>query len=193
MAVQYHAMMSVDEYLELDRNSSDVHYEYLDGQVWMLASGTPDHAYIAANVIATMHSLLADSPCRIYTSDVQVYLSKTRYVHPDITVSCDKQDHKRGDMLHAPRVVVEVLSPTTETQDRGRKLWYYRACPSIQEYMLVNTQQPLIELFRRERGDLWTYRTFELEDDVVLASLDIRFAVSKIYGNIEWTQENDEL
>ncbi len=193
MAVPYHSIMNVEEYLELDRNSPDVHYEYLDGQVWMLAGGTPDHAYIAANLIATMHSLLSGSSCRIYTSDVQVYLSKTRYVHPDITVSCDQQDHKRGDMLHTPRVVVEVLSPTTETQDRGRKLWYYRSCPSIQEYVLVNTQQPLIELFRRERGDLWTYRTFELDDDVVLASLDIRFAVSKVYGNIEWTQENGEL
>jgi Uma2 family endonuclease len=81
-------------------------------------------------------------------------------------------------------VVFEVLSSSTETIDRGKKLNYYRACPTIKEYVLVNTREPLVELYRREKHPLWTYRTFEEEDELMLTSVNIALSVRTIYRNV---------
>lgn len=184
MALPHHPMISVEEYLQLDRNSVETRYEYSDGYVRMLAGGTPDHAKISANVIIALGGLLPGNSCSVYTSDVQVRLSQTRFVYPDVTVSCDERDQEQGEMIQYPLLIVEVLSPSTEAYDRGRKFTYYQQCPTIQEYVLVDTQRQWVEVFRREKNNLWTYRAFEPGDDVELASLDIHFPIAKIYKNV---------
>ena len=184
MALPSHPSMSVEDYLALDRNSTETRYEYIDGYVRMLAGGTLNHATIATNVIITLGNLLRGSPCRVFTSDARVRLSEQRYVYPDVTVSCEAQDRGQVDMVQSPRLVVEVLSPGTEAYDRGRKLAYYHACPTIQEYMLIDSQQQGIELYRRERQNLWTYHMFAPEEFVELKSIGVRFAVSVIYENV---------
>ncbi len=181
--------MSVEEYLQLDQGSSEIRYEYIDGHVRMLTGGTPDHAKISANIIGVLYALLEDRSCSVYTSDVRVYLSETRYVYPDVSVSCERQDQERGDMLYAPCLIVEVLSPGTEAYDRGRKLAYYRECPSIQEYMLVDSQLQYIEVFRRGKNKLWTYHAFSPGEDVELAALGISFPLAKIYRNVSFSED----
>jgi Uma2 family endonuclease len=190
MAVPYRPMMSVEDYLELDRTSTEVRYEYIDGYVRMLAGGTPNHAKISANIIGVLYGLLEGHPCSVYTSDVKVCLSPTRYVYPDVAVSCDGGDAEQEEMIHAPCLVVEVLSPSTEANDRRRKLAAYRACLSVQEYLLVDADYPSVELFRRGKNELWIYRAFELGDDVELASLGISFPVAKIYRNVIFPSES---
>lgn len=176
--------MSIEEYLDLDRRSSETRYEYIDGYVRMLASGTPDHAKIAANVIGVLYGVLEGSTCGVYTSDVRVCLSETRYVYPDIAVSCDARDQEQEEMIQYPCLIVEVLSPSTEAYDRGRKLAYYRQCPSIREYVLVDSQRQTVEVFRREKNTFWTYHAFGSGDEVELASLGVRFPLVKLYRNV---------
>ena len=190
MALPNHPLMSVEEYLELGRKS-EVRYEYIDGHVWMLADGSLDHSTIQANIIGLLKNLLRGGPCRVFTSDARVQLSATRYVFPDVSVSCDSLDRGRADIVHFPRLVVEVLSPSTEARDRGRKLSYYRQCESVQEYVLINSMFPLVEMYRRERNTLWTYRTFELEQDVELTSLGVRFPVASVYEDVVFSPEDD--
>ena len=146
----------------------------------MLAGGSPDHSIIIANLTATIKGPLRGSQCRVYNSDVQLQLSKTRYVYPDITVSCDQRDQNQKETIHYPRVIVEVLSPTTEATDRGKKATYSRACPSIQEYMMVDSQEVLVEVHRRE-GERWTINTFETGDTIMLESLGIQFPIEEAY------------
>ena len=136
MALSHDTTMSVEEYLQLDRSSIEARYEYIDGYVTMLAGGTLDHATIGANIISILRRSLRGSPCRVFTSDARVRLSKTRFVYPDATVSCDEQDRGQNDNVQSPRLVVEVLSPSTEGYDRGRKFGFYRECPTIQEYLI---------------------------------------------------------
>ena len=131
------SIMSVEDNLRLDQGSSETRYEYIDGHVRMLAGGTPDHAKISANIIGVLYGLLEGRSCSVYTSDVRVCLSETRYVYPDMPVSCERQDQEREDMLYAPCLVVEVLSPSTEAYDRGRKLAYYRECPSVRSSLPI--------------------------------------------------------
>lgn len=185
MATQpHHPSMSIEEYLDLDRRSSETRYEYIDGYVRMLAGGTPDHAKIAANVIGVLYGVLEGSTCGVYTSDVRVCLSETRYVYPDIAVSCDARDQEQEEMIQYPCLIVEVLSPSTEAYDRGRKLAYYRQCPSIREYVLVDSQRQTVEVFRREKNTFWTYHAFGPGDEVELASLSVRFPLVKLYRNV---------
>jgi Uma2 family endonuclease len=189
MALPNRSMLSVEEYLQLDEDSYETRYEYIDGHLRMLAGGTPNHAQIGANIITVLNNLLSENPCRIYTSDVRVQLSESRYVYPDVAVSCDKRERGDSNMLQYPRLVVEVLSPDTEAYDRGEKLTYYRECPTIQEYMLVNTQRFFIEIFRRETSNLWTYHAFGPYEEVALASLDVHFPVAQVYRNVELPSE----
>jgi Uma2 family endonuclease len=192
-ALPRRSTMSVEEYLQLDRSSIDTRYEYIDGHVIMMAGGTLDHATISANIISVLRNLLRGSPCRVFTTDARVRLSETRYVYPDVSVSCDPQDRGRVDIVQSPRLVVEVLSPSTEATDRGRKLAYYRQCPTVQEYMLINYQYPSVELYRREKNTLWTYHVFEVDDDIELASLGVRFPVTAVYEDVVFPpEENDD-
>ena len=180
MAQRKYPVMDVEDYLILNRSSKSTRYEYLDGELRMLAGGSPDHSIIIANLTATIKGPLKGSQCRVYNSDVQLQLSAKRYVFPDITVSCDQRDRNQKETIRYPCVVVEVLSPTTEATDRGRKATYYRACPTIQQYMMVDSEEVLVEVHRRE-GERWTINTFEPGDTIILESLSVQFPIEEAY------------
>jgi Uma2 family endonuclease len=177
-------MMSVENYLKLDRTSVEVRYEYVDGYVYMLAGGTADHSTMSINLTSLLHSLLRSSPCRVYNSDLKVRLSQRRFVYPDASVSCDQRDRGSIDIVQFPRLIVEVLSSNTEAYDRGRKFAYYRACSTVQEYVLVDTQQQAVEVYRRQAGPLWTLHPFGSGDQVELASLSLSFPIEALHENI---------
>lgn len=193
MALPHHRSMSVEDYLQLDRSSIEIRYEYIDGYVTMLAGGTLDHATIGANIISILRRLLRGSPCRVFTSDARVRLSRTRYVYPDASVSCDEQDRGQSDIVQSPRLVVEVLSPSTEGYDRGRKFGYYRECSTIQEYLLIDAQRPMVEVYRREKHDLWILRAFRLDDEVELVNLSLNFPVSAVYEDVVFPPQDESI
>lgn len=145
-AVQH---MTVEEWRVLEAESHDAKHEYIDGQVYAMPGGSFNHARIGANVLRLLDDALGDGPCSAYNSDVAAQLSLSRYVYPDVTVTCADDDQGIGRQIGSPRVVVEVLSDTTEAYDRGRKFAFYRACPTVQEYMLVVTAYQEVEVYRR--------------------------------------------
>lgn len=185
-------VMSVQEYLEILQHNPDARYEFIDGQISMLAGGTTNHSLIAANMIRELGVRLRGGPCRVYTSDTLVQVSKNRYVFPDVVVSCDERDRRVSDMLHYPRLIVEVLSPGTERRDRGKKFSYYRACPTIQEYVLVEADEQVVEVYRRATENLWTLHFFEADDSVELASLKVSFPVAALYENVEFPEDTPD-
>ena len=192
MALPNRSPISVEEYLQLDRDSVETRYEYIDGHIRMLAGGTVNHAKISLNIARILYDLLRNGSCNVLNSDVRVRLSETRYVYPDVTVSCDGRDQGSADIILFPRLVVEILSPSTEDYDRGRKFTYYRACPTIQEYVLISSTYRAIEVFRRERNTLWTLQVFGPDDIVELTSLGIHFSVSAIYENVELPEDDNQ-
>ena len=177
------APMSVEEYLALDRSSQGVRYEYIDGFVTMLAGGTSNHSRISVNIINQLYMALEGKPCRVFNSDLKVRVSPTRYVYPDVFVSCDANDLERGDsdIIQHACVVIEVLSPTTEAYDRIKKFSYYRDCPTIQEIVLVSTQEIAVDLYRRANDKLWSLHLFRPGDTVDLRSIKVIMPVAAIY------------
>jgi Uma2 family endonuclease len=190
MASERAPTMSVKEYLALEEHNPDSRYEYLDGYVYMMSGGSANHAAISGNIYAILKGLLRGGPCRVYNSDMRVRVSEKRYFHPDVTVTCNPRDRGSADLIQSPRLVVEVLSPTTEARDRGRKLQCYLACPSIEEYVLVDSRSMRVEIYRKEQKR-WMYDAFQAGDEVELTCLDVRFTVAEAYEDVVFDKEEN--
>ncbi|GCE08923.1 Uma2 family endonuclease [Dictyobacter aurantiacus] len=178
--------MTAEQYLALDR-ASDTKYEYLDGEAVAMSGDSVNHSRLAGKLFFLLTRALGSSgPCITYNSDIRVLVAKRQYIYPDVTVSCDENDHRgEQDTIFSPRLVVEVISPSTEAIDRGRKLNWYRSHPSIQEYMLINTRVQMVEIFSRGKpGDPWTYQTYSAGETFQLACLDLSLAVDDIYAGL---------
>ncbi|HET8912685.1 MAG TPA: Uma2 family endonuclease [Ktedonobacteraceae bacterium] len=181
--LKWHAMR-VEDYLQLEKASTEARHEFLDGQLLMMSGGTIAHARIALNIAKLLDAAVGDSPCHVYTSDVRVQLSVERYVYPDVSVSCEASDHQDlADTIHSPRLIIEVLSPTTEAYDRGKKFICYQECATIQEYVLVNSRYQSVEVFRRNET-LWTYQRFEPHQEIELISLNLYIPFASIYERV---------
>jgi Uma2 family endonuclease len=179
MALPEYRWVSVEEYLAID-NASDVRFEYVHGQLRMLAGGSRNHSLIAHNLHGLLHDHLRGTSCAAYTSDMRVQVAKDRYYYPDVTVSCDENDE--DNVLHSPRVVFEVLSPSTETTDRTEKLEAYRELPSIEDYVLVSSERQAVEVHHRDRKqNYWITRIYSPGDTVKIESLDAEFLMDEIY------------
>ena len=116
----------------------------------------------------------------VYSSDARMQLAERQYFYPDLTVACSEQV---GSMLTDPVVVIEVLSPATEKRDRGAKFKAYKALPSLQEYVLVGSEYPAIEIHRRD-GNFWRQYHYREGDLVELTSLDVSFPFDEVYRRI---------
>lgn len=195
MAIQHNAhdeRVRLEEYFATLEKDPEHGYEYLDGRIYMMTGGSPDHAILGSNVNGILRELLKGHGCIVYNSDVYFQISEKYRVCPDVAVSCDSRDRGAQDVIRYPSLVVEVLSPATEARDRGEKSLQYRACPSIQEYLLINTQLPIIELFRREKHNFWTLYTLQLGDTVELTSLGVHFSVTDVYQDTSLLEQPKE-
>src|ERR1700730_740133 len=181
--------MSFEEYVALAEVDPEHAHEYLDARLYMMTGGSPDHAIIGSNLNGLLQAFLRGRRCIIYNSDVYVQLSELYRVCPDVTVSCDVRDRGAQEVIRYPCLVAEVLSPTTEARDRGQKSLQYRSCPSIQEYLLISSEFPLVEVFRREKQGFWSLYTLGLGDTIELSSLSLRFSVTDIYQNTSFLED----
>jgi Uma2 family endonuclease len=188
-----HSNVTIEEYLELDRNSSDVRYEFINGRIIMMAGESPQHSLIAANMTGILRQLLRESSCCVFNSDAKIALPTKNYVYADASVSCDPRDFADPEFIYRPCMIVEVLSPSTEALDRGEKFESYRECLSVQEYLMVNTSRQAIEVCRREKNNLWSFQTLKPGANVDLTSLGIHFAVADAYEKVVFPENNNPL
>jgi Uma2 family endonuclease len=149
--------MSYAEFIVFEEQSLTKH-EWLDGVVYDMSGGTIDHAGLSANVIGILRNQLKGKRCRVFSSDLAVRSIATRlYTYADITVACGSletdPDNKRA--VINPRVVIEVLSDSTEEYDRSGKFAHYKRIASLAEYVLVSQTEKCIEVFRRISADEW--------------------------------------
>lgn len=169
------------EYLALEEESSTRH-EYLAGEIYAMAGGTPDHAALAAAVIALLRGQLPPG-CRIFTSDLRVQVAATGLsTYPDVTVVCGRTQRAANDP-HAvvnPVLVAEVTSSSTEDYDRGEKLRHYQGLTSLREVLIVSHREPLLSLWRREPQG-WAEIRAARSETLELISLGARLAVDDVY------------
>jgi Uma2 family endonuclease len=180
-----HHRFTFEEYLRVEQDSG-IRHEFVGGNVFAMSGGTPEHAGITANITRLLGNALADRPCRVYSPDLRVRVQATGLgTYADVTVICgsielDPEDPKRHTALN-PKVLVEVLSPSTEDYDRGEKLGSYKRIPSLEEVMLVAHDRREVEVVRREADGSWSRHIAGEGDDVHLSSIGCRLPVTEIY------------
>lgn len=177
--------MSYVGYLAMERASAERH-EFLDGEVYALAGGSPEHGALAAAWIRELGVALAGRPCRVFTSHVRVRIQATGLTtYPDVSVVCGRleRDPEDPDAIVNPVLLVGVLSESSEAHDRGAKAAHYRRIPSLREYVLASQAEPLIEVHRRNAEGRFELFEARLEDPVHLASVEVTLSVRALYAN----------
>ena len=182
------------EYLAFE-DESEFKHEFVDGQVLAMTGASRNHNLISTNTSRVLGNHLVESPCEIYASDMRVHLDELKsYVYPDLSVVCGEPQFLEGafDTLVNPNVVIEVLSPSTEGRDRGRKSKLYRSIPSLQVYLLISQSDAHIERYTRD-GATWSLSDFDgLEAEVELPSIGCVLALSDVYRKVTFQPEADD-
>lgn len=181
-----------EEYLAAERESETKH-EYVNGEVYATAGASRAHNVIAVNIIRELSARLRRKPCEVYPSDMRLQVEETGlYTYPDVVVVCGgpRFADDRSDNLLNPKVIVEVLSDSTEANDRTWKWAHYRQLESLAEYVMVAQDRPHVEHYVRQAGGAWLFREYRgLEETLRFPSLGCRIALSEIYLRVEFLQE----
>ena len=181
--------LSVAEYLEGEKDAA-VRHEYVAGQAYAMAGASARHNRIAGNIFARLNDKLDGAECEPFISDMKVRVAPDLVYYPDVVVTCDPPG---GDpyVRTEPRLVVEVLSPSTERADRHEKLAAYKNCPSVREYALVSQERMLVELHRRV-GDGWqTELLTEPDERCAFDSVGLTLTLADIYRNVRFDEPTE--
>jgi Uma2 family endonuclease len=182
---------TLDEYIELDKNSEE-RLEYFDGEVVSMSGGSVSHNRIAINVITGLHSRSANRECAVFPADMRLTVPKAPpYRYADVVVVCGNPviEKIQGlDVLLNPTLLVEILSESTEAYDRGNKFLAYQSMESFMEYLLIAQDRPYVTHYLRQPEGHWLRSDIEgLEREVPLLTLGQGVPLREIYMNVEFT------
>jgi Uma2 family endonuclease len=181
--------LSFDDWLAIERTSTDQRCEYVAGEVFAMAGGSEEHNLIVANVVRELGNQLKGRPCRVYPSDMKVHIATAEVgAYPDVMVICGERDFHDGrrDVVTNPTLIVEVLSDSTEAYDRGDKFRYYRSLPSLQAYLLLSQDRIQAELFLRQSDGTWSLSTYqESSESIPLSVIEAELSLAEVYDKVE--------
>jgi Uma2 family endonuclease len=186
-ALQVHKI-SLEENLALDR-ASEARSEYHDGQIFPVVATSLVHGVLQLNAGRRLAERLDGTTCHAVGAAVRVRVSNSHYVYPDVLVYCGKPalTDEHNDTITNPKVIVEVLSPSTEDYDYGRKFILYRRLESFAEYLLVSQERPRVEVSQKLPDGSWVLTTYEgLEATVPVKSLEISIPMAELYNGVEF-------
>jgi Uma2 family endonuclease len=178
--------LSIEEYLEWEP-LQETRYEYAYGEVFAMTGGTIPHNDIAINLLTAIRPQVRTNKCRLNMADVKVQVNADGlYYYPDLVVSCDPRDLNARKLLQYPKLIVEVLSPSTEAKDRGEKFMDYRGLLTLEEYVLVDSEKISVECYRRGEGRMWLYTPYVAGDTLALESIQWEGAIALLYEEVQF-------
>ncbi|MFI5299659.1 MAG: Uma2 family endonuclease [Polyangiales bacterium] len=186
-AVSSVSRLSYDAYLALER-SSDLKHEFLDGEVWAMAGGTPPHSRVKTDLLAAVSFALRGKPCLEYDSDLKVRVEATRLTtYPDLTVICGPMQRSKIDPNAAtnPTLLVEVISPSTESWDTGAKFRHYGRIESLREILYIWPDDRAVQLRTRNDDGSWLMRDLKPGEPIVLGSIDVVLEQAQLFGRLD--------
>ncbi len=190
--VQHIPLMTVAEYLAWEAEQPFKH-EYINGDVYAMAGGTLPHNDIAVNLTSVLRNSLRGTGCKVRMSDAKVKVAANGpYFYPDVVVSCDESDRRATDAISYPKLIIEVLSPSTAAFDRGDKFRFYRRIPTLQEYVLIDAEKVGVDCYRKTSEGKWELTAYPEEESgeesLELVSLDFHCPLALIYEEVEFSQ-----
>ena len=188
MSTARNRLLSPQEYLAQERRA-DFRSEYYRGEMFTMAGASWEHTLIKDNLAGEARNQLKAGPCRVLTSDPRVKVNATGlYTYPDIVIVCEEPQFEDDvmDTLLNPRTLVAVLSDSTEKYDRGVKFGHHRQLPTVQEYVLVAQDRPLVERYVRQPDDTWLLTVFSgLSQTFAFAAVPVQIPLAEIYRGLE--------
>lgn len=186
-------IMTETEYIAFERDS-EIRHEYIQGEIVAMAGASQNHNRLAATMMFLVYGHLRGRGCEVYGGDMRVKIGTADIqTYPDLSVVCG-DIHFTDDVPPAmlnPNLIIEVLSPSTESYDRGKKFSTYRQLPSLQEYVLVSQDSAHIERFVRKNDDVWEFSdAVGLGATVILSSIDCPLALADVYENVTFEGES---
>ena len=197
MAANPERRYTLGEYLELDRTSEE-RLEFWDGEIFCMSGGSEWHYEIEGNIYASLKSRLSQRGCRVFTGNARVKVpSAPPYRYADVSALCGEaavfEEIGGADALVNPLLLVEVLSPSTETYDRVDKFTHYKSIPTLREYLLVEQRRPHVtRLFKQEDGTWVHTEVNDLESTLTLTSLGCELPLTEIYAGVSLDKTTDD-
>lgn len=183
--------ISPEEYLKIER-ASEIRHEYYNGEMFAMSGASRAHNVIAGNIFAEFRAQFRNRDCESYQSDMRVKVDcKGLYTYPDVVATCDSPtfEDEELDTLINPRVIVEVLSKSTEDYDRGTKFEMYRRIPSLRDYILVAQDRVHVEHFQRQESDRWILEDFNTREGMLLLdSIACELRVADVYTKVTFDE-----
>jgi Uma2 family endonuclease len=179
--------LTEEQYLEIERKA-EIKSEYFQGEMFAMAGARATHNLLVARLLGLMYVSLGTRSCRSFPSDMRVRTKSRLYTYPDALVLCDKPEYldERQDTLLNPGLIVEVLSPSTEAYDRGKKFDLYQSIDSLREYLLISTDRVHVDLYSRQPDGGWRRSSAEgMQGEMELRSIGVRLSLAELYRDIE--------
>lgn len=179
---------TVEEYLAFER-ASETRHEYFAGDIFAMSGASEQHILITGNTFSSLLVQLRKRPCKVYPIDMRVKVSAIKYTYPDVSVVCGEPrfTDDKFDTLTNPIVIIEVLSPSTENYDRGKKFQHYMTLETFQEYILVAQDEVSVEHYIRQTDGRWLYsRAQTLAAEIKLPSIGCTLLLADIYDKVSF-------
>ena len=188
---KYYPKMSPSEFLEWERKQEYKH-EYINGEVLAMSVASLNHNRIASNIIGAAWNFLKEKSCDVFGSDLRISVkSKKSYFYPDVIIVCDIpefDDEQLNDTLKNPSVIFEILSPSTENYDNGKKLMYYMQIESLKQYIIIDSKKIHVTVItRREEERTWRFDEFSNPTDrIFIEPISFEIPLEDLYSSVKF-------
>ncbi len=188
MSAQPKLEYTLEEYLELDRNS-DERFEYWDGEIYAMSGVSRKHARLEISLSNLLDPQLSEKGCEVFPADMRIKVpSLPPYRYGDLSALCGEAQFEQidgVDVLVNPMLIIEILSSSTEARDRGDKFSHYKSIPSFCEYLLIAQRRPHVTQYVRRGDGFWLQREYNSLDEVIeIESLDCKLAMKDVYRRV---------
>ena len=184
--------LSLDEFIAWENDQPGKH-EFVRGEVFAMVGARRVHKLVMGNAFASLKRALKGMPCQAFLESAKLPTAAGDIFYPDVFVTCDAQDLRTEQILRAPTVIVEVLSPSTQTYDRGLKFTLYRGMPSLRGYALVDPDTREVRIFRRGDDGLFTLHDLTGVQVLRFASIACTVTADDLFEGIEGSDQNDDM
>lgn len=185
VAIQEVVKLSPEKYL-IQEETNSVKHEYINGEVYEMAGASSAHVTISLNIASLLKNHLRGGDCRVYIADMKVRIESLNvFYYPDVIVTCNREDRTLDYYKKSPQIIVEVLSKSTESFDRGDKFADYRNIESLREYVLISQSKKRVDLFEKQDNNLWQLISFSEGENLRLKSINFTGKVSDLYEDID--------
>ena len=195
VSTQPKVRITPEEYLVLERKA-EIKSEYLDGEMFAMSGVSREHSTIVINIASELRTQFMGRPCEVHGPDMRVRVSPTGlYTYPDVLAVCGEPEFEDAyrDTLINPQLIIEVLSRSTESYDRGKKFAHYRGIPLLREYILVSQTECRVEKFARQDEGNWLYaESVNPESSIELTSVACRLFLSRVYDKVDFERAREK-